>query len=230
MRNFDERMDEIRRRAEMLRRRRRQRMSAAVCCVTGAACLCLVLWNPVVLGPTKQALPEAGSGENAFYSAAECAVTELRVSAMGEETVITDTEKILHFLLIADPDAAGAIKENSASRETVPDDSCDLPGGTRGEHTFPAAGGKGEDDATVSAEDTLENSGGAASEADKDNRTDGILADETDLSCTVRLILENGEEKMFLLTDTGLVDPETGAVTSLDGNQRQILTELLGLG
>lgn len=230
MRSFDERMEEIRRRADALRKERRRKNAAACCCLAGAACLCLVLWNPI-MAPKKQALPEgvgaAGAGGNVHYSASGSSVKEIRVSGMGKESVIQDTEKILHFLAIAQQEMLSENpKENGTPSETTPLENCDIVGVTRGENHTPPSGGRSEDDVgEIQSESVPENC-----EDGRENKTSDILKDNWELTCTVRLILADGEEKQYLLTEEALVNAETGSAVSLDQNQRQLLMELLGIG
>ena len=214
MKNFDERMEEIRRRAEALRKLRRRRRSIAACGVTAAACLCLALWNPV-LGSMKQALPEwnptPGSGELLDHSQNDCAVTEIRAAGMGEETALRDPEKILAFLAIAKLDIiTDNLKDNTqASGNISPENGESV--GTRGE---------AEDDHTLTA----------APKGDPHTHPSDILDDRRDVICTLLLIRDSGEEQRYLLTGTGLVETETGTAYPLDGDRLQLLLELLEIG
>lgn len=230
MRTYEERMTEIRRRTEMLRKARRQRQRMVVCGLTAAACLGLVLWNPIA-GPAKQALQEeigaAGAGEIHYYSKTDCPVTEIRVSGMGEERIVQDTEKILHFLVLARLDtSAGMLQDSAMPRETAPAENCDIMGGTRGENTVFPAGGQSEDDIDANQTEAVSEN----SEGEQKNNATGILSDHQDPGYAVRLILESGEEIQYFLTEEGLLNSKTGAAISLDQNQRQLMLELLEIG
>ena len=225
MRNFDERMNEIRKRAELLRKMRQRRQKMAVCCTVGAACLCLAVLNPVFKAQ-KQALPEgvisAGAGETVFYSQDSCPVAEVRVSADGTETSVQDPEKIAHILTIVQLDVASGKLPGSATPNEValPEGSNMTTGGTRGEnHTY--------DDAQT---DQSKNSGGESQKETWEELITDCLTDSQYPVYTLRLILTDGAEMRYLLTEAGVEDPETGLAVALDKEQRQILEQLLGIG
>jgi len=211
MRNFDERMEEIRRRAEALRMRRRRRGSAVAWGAAAAACLCLALWSPVMRSG-KEALPEfiisAGSGDQTESGQTRQGVTEIRALGMGGEKALRDPEKILAFLAIAELDAP-----SDSLQDRVQASGNDEP------VTSESAGTRGEDD----TEETLED----GPRGDPYSHSHSISADSQEVICTLLLIRENGEELRYLLTSTALIETESGAGYPLDRNRLQLLLELL---